>query len=194
MPRFKGQTELVDEERKAFLTKCWKLGVAPDAETWRRYQRRAAEEHLQRAHQVLLNALDPEWEREDSHDEAADLLIAWLNRAGAHFRLSGCPEIPFDELDDEEVWPAWEAREEALRTMPYLDYLQTPEWAERRRGALRRAGHACETCGAQGRLHVHHRTYERRGKEWVDDLVVLCEDCHLAVHTGGGSHRPRNLA
>lgn len=48
MPRFKGQTELVDEERKAFLTKCWKLGVAPDAETWRRYQRRAAEEHLQR--------------------------------------------------------------------------------------------------------------------------------------------------
>jgi 5-methylcytosine-specific restriction endonuclease McrA len=88
---------------------------------------------------------------------------------------------------------AFEARGEALKTMPYREYLRTPEWAERRRGALRRAGHTCETCGKDGALHVHHRTYERRGEENPDDLVVLCEDCHLAVHTSGGCHRPARI-
>jgi 5-methylcytosine-specific restriction endonuclease McrA len=77
--------------------------------------------------------------------------------------------------------------------MPYGAYLQTSEWAERRRGALRRANDRCETCRTDARLHVHHRTYERRGEERPDDLIVLCEDCHLAVHTSGGSHRPRGL-
>jgi hypothetical protein len=193
MPRFKGRTELVDEERKAFLAECWERDEAPADKAWKRHLHREAHEYLRRAHDILHYALDPGWELSDSHDEAADLLIARLNR-GNSFRLSGLPVLPFNELDDDEIDRAWAAREEALRTMPYPDYLRTPEWAERRRGALRRAGHACETCSAQGRLHVHHRTYERRGEERVDDLAVLCEDCHLAVHMGGGSHRPRNLA
>lgn len=194
MPKHKGQRELANEERKAFLAQCWERGVAPDDKTWDRYLRWAAKAYLERAHNLLHYALDPEWENMDSMDEAADLLIAELLRGGSTFRLSGLPDIPFSELDDDEAYEAWKAREEALRTMPYPDYLRTQEWAERRRGALRRADHACQTCGGGGRLHVHHRTYERRGEERPDDLLVLCEDCHLAVHTSGGSHRPKTRA
>jgi hypothetical protein len=173
---------------------CWERGEAPADEAWKRHLQWAAYEYLRRAHHVLHYALDPEWESVDAHDDASDRLIARLNR-DVLFRLSGSPEIAWDELGDfEEEMRAWNTRREALRTMPYPDYLLTPEWAERRRGALRRADHACQTCGAGGRLHVHHRTYERRGEEPPDDLLVLCRDCHLAVHTGGGSHTPKDLA
>jgi HNH endonuclease len=195
MPRdCKGRFDLANQEWRLFLAECWERGEAPADEAWKRHLRRAAHAYLRRAHNLLAYAIDPEWEAADTDDEAADHLIAWLNRGGATFRMSGLPVLPFSELDDEEVERAWDEREGALRKMPHPDYLLTPEWVERRRGALRRAGHECQTCGADGRLHVHHRTYERRGQEWVDDLVVLCEDCHLAVHLSGGSHRPRNLA
>lgn len=73
-------------------------------------------------------------------------------------------------------------RERELRTMPYRDYLQTPEWADRRSGALRRARYRCQTCAEGGKLHVHHRTYVRRGAEYSSDLIVLCADCHRLFH------------
>ena len=33
-------------------------------------------------------------------------------------------------------------------------------------------------------LHVHHKTYVRRGLEWrnLDDLIVLCHACHEEAH------------
>jgi hypothetical protein len=199
MPTFYKKTrfDLAAEERNAFLADCWDRGEAPSDEAWKSHLRLVAHEYLRWAHDVLNYCLDPKGESSDSRDEAADYLIARLNQDG-WFRLAGHPIISQDESGDDPFSPeatqAWDARLEALRTMRYPDYLQTPEWAERRRGALRRAGHACEACGGHGRLNVHHRTYERRGKEKIDDLRVLCDDCHVAVHTGGGSHRPRDLA
>jgi hypothetical protein len=74
------------------------------------------------------------------------------------------------------------ARIEALRSMPYGDYLQTPEWRERRLYALRRARYACQLCSSKTQLQVHHRTYERRGNEKEEDLIVLCDDCHSKFH------------
>ncbi len=69
-----------------------------------------------------------------------------------------------------------------LRTMPYKDYLQTPEWAAKRSEMLNRAGHRCQLCNRAGRLEVHHRTYERRGSELEGDLFVLCANCHDHFH------------
>lgn len=70
-----------------------------------------------------------------------------------------------------------------LRTMPYRDYLQTPEWEEKRAKALRRANYSCQLCNAEKvELHVHHRTYERRGEEYASDLIVLCYSCHGRFH------------
>jgi len=66
--------------------------------------------------------------------------------------------------------------------MPYYEYLQTDEWKNTRKRALRRAGFKCELCNSDGELHVHHKTYERRGDEDNDDLIVLCKNCHAKFH------------
>lgn len=86
-------------------------------------------------------------------------------------------------------WEAQKAqlheRQRHLRTMPYRDFLQTPEWQTTRKAALKRAGYACQVCNRRRQLHVHHRTYERRGAELARDLVVLCDECHALYHRKG---------
>lgn len=69
-----------------------------------------------------------------------------------------------------------------LRTMPYHEYLQTPEWKKRRFSMLRWSRRRCEECGSKEKLQVHHKTYERRGQELASDLKVLCRDCHETHH------------
>ncbi len=70
----------------------------------------------------------------------------------------------------------------------YERYLRSDWWLHRRREALFRAGQKCERCGwiepprSRLRLEVHHLTYVRLGREWPDDLVVLCPDCHATAH------------
>lgn len=66
--------------------------------------------------------------------------------------------------------------------MNYYDYLRTPAWEQVREDALARARYRCQTCNSPDDLHVHHRTYERLGKERPDDVVALCRTCHNAVH------------
>jgi 5-methylcytosine-specific restriction endonuclease McrA len=76
----------------------------------------------------------------------------------------------------------WQKRLGELRSMPYREYLKTPEWQACRRDALRRADYSCQVCNSGGPLDVHHRTYERRGTERASDLIVLCRDCHALFH------------
>jgi hypothetical protein len=75
-------------------------------------------------------------------------------------------------------------RLQALRQMPYHDYLQTPEWRRRRNRALVLAAWRCEwpACDATDRLEVHHRRYDHLGAEPDDDLRVLCYRHHHAHH------------
>jgi 5-methylcytosine-specific restriction endonuclease McrA len=87
--------------------------------------------------------------------------------------------------EDRERYEKRIARQNELRRMPYADYLQTPEWRETRQGALKRAGFKCQTCAAGGQMHVHHRTYARRGCEHNSDLIVLCAGCHQLFHDNG---------
>jgi hypothetical protein len=75
-----------------------------------------------------------------------------------------------------------DTRLEELRTMPYNQYLLTPEWKQRRRAALFRASYRCQICNSNERLHVHHRTYERLGAEAASDIIVLCCHCHQQYH------------
>jgi 5-methylcytosine-specific restriction endonuclease McrA len=75
-----------------------------------------------------------------------------------------------------------EARRLVLHTMPYAEYLRTDEWQATRTRKLRRAHFTCELCSREGTLHVHHKTYERRGYEEDRDLIVLCAGCHAKFH------------
>lgn len=70
----------------------------------------------------------------------------------------------------------------------YFAYLQTDHWKEMRRLALEHAEHRCQLCNSPDNLEVHHRTYERMGRERLGDLTVLCTDCH-GWHHGRASDR-----
>jgi len=75
------------------------------------------------------------------------------------------------------------SRMELLANMPYEKYLQTPEWKEKAKEAYKRAGHRCQLCNRNKiEIHAHHRSYERRGEELPEDLIVLCADCHELFH------------
>jgi len=69
-----------------------------------------------------------------------------------------------------------------LKTMPYKEYLQTEHWKNIRKKVLAKARYKCQLCNNKNNLHVHHNTYENRGNERLEDLIVLCEDCHTKFH------------
>jgi hypothetical protein len=71
---------------------------------------------------------------------------------------------------------------EILKSMPYKDYLLTYHWRITRKKTLKRAHYKCQICGSVKNLNVHHNTYENRGEEKDEDLIVLCENCHGKFH------------
>ncbi len=74
---------------------------------------------------------------------------------------------------------------QTIRTVPpshYQAYLNTSGWRARRNRAIREALWKCQRCAGGRALQVHHKTYERLGAEWDQDLEVLCENCHRDEH------------
>lgn len=69
-----------------------------------------------------------------------------------------------------------------LKTIPYKDYLKTDHWKQLRKRILKQSGYKCQLCSSKENLNVHHNTYENRGCEKDEDLVVLCGDCHEKFH------------
>jgi hypothetical protein len=122
------------------------------------------------------------------------LMMDWRDRAFASLRLvnefveSGMEETPettrvLPELFDAFRWLDQESSDRFSK-MPYDEFLRTPYWKFVRRLALDRDGHQCRNCTATTNLHVHHRTYEFRGRdhEHLDALTTLCADCHAKFH------------
>lgn len=65
----------------------------------------------------------------------------------------------------------------------------TPEWKWRRREAIIRDDYTCQECGVQGgpkggaQLEVHHnQPVAEGGGDHLDNLEVLCGDCHGSQH------------
>jgi len=71
---------------------------------------------------------------------------------------------------------------DAIHMAAYRQYLQTPQWRERRAQALKRAKNRCQLCGRKGLLEAHHRVYTRLGAERPEDITVLCVGCHSSHH------------
>jgi 5-methylcytosine-specific restriction endonuclease McrA len=82
-----------------------------------------------------------------------------------------------------------------LKSMPYKDYLETDHWKQLRKRKLRLSGYKCQICGSKEDLNVHHNTYENRGCEKDEDLVVLCNECHKKHHgiTDGVNNNVKSL-
>lgn len=64
----------------------------------------------------------------------------------------------------------------------YHSYLDTPEWREKRKLVMERAGGLCEGCRKEKAEVVHHTTYEHAGDEFLFELLALCRVCHTRIH------------
>lgn len=63
----------------------------------------------------------------------------------------------------------------------YADYLKSPAWRDvRERYIASDLPQVC-MCGATS-WELHHTTYERVGRERLDDLIPLCRTCHADAH------------
>lgn len=69
------------------------------------------------------------------------------------------------------------------RRISYRRYLQSPEWAAKRKefwdSAIMRSCYVCDDpwIDFKGK-ELHHLTYERLGNENLEDLVPVCSICH----------------
>jgi hypothetical protein len=63
----------------------------------------------------------------------------------------------------------------------YLDYIASSQWKRLRDAKIEATGGVCERCGISkfsARLEVHHLHYRTFKKERLEDLQVLCPNCH----------------
>lgn len=67
------------------------------------------------------------------------------------------------------------------RDTEYGRYLASVDWQRRRVVVMVLARRCCAECPERA-AHVHHLTYARRGREWLADLLPLCEGCHARKH------------
>jgi 5-methylcytosine-specific restriction endonuclease McrA len=65
----------------------------------------------------------------------------------------------------------------------YNEYLQSDEWVQRRAKVLERASGQCEGCRTKRATQIHHLTYAHVFKEFLFELVAICDDCHKTLHT-----------
>ena len=91
--------------------------------------------------------------------------------------------VPADQPTERKCRTDWEM---IMPSREYEDYLNSPAWKVRRAQQLSRDGYRCRNCHTQARLQVHHFSYQHDGvsilgKESADDLVTLCEACHVAL-------------
>lgn len=61
-------------------------------------------------------------------------------------------------------------------------YLKSDHWQNISQQKRIEAQFRCQLCNSGEKLQVHHRTYERVGKELLSDLTALCGECHDKFH------------
>jgi len=64
----------------------------------------------------------------------------------------------------------------------YDEYMNSPEWAEKRNLVFMRAGGICEGCRKKKATDCHHTTYENLKQEFLFELLALCRECHDRYH------------
>jgi hypothetical protein len=75
----------------------------------------------------------------------------------------------------------------SIQEMGYREYIQSPQWHWKAELAKSQVGNRCQMCNrptGEVELETYHRTYERLGHELMDDLIVLCPQCHRDYRKG----------
>jgi hypothetical protein len=64
----------------------------------------------------------------------------------------------------------------------YAIYLTSQEWHTKRAKVLKRANGICEGCLERKATQVHHLTYGHIYKEFMFQLIAICDGCHDRLH------------
>lgn len=106
----------------------------------------------------------------------------------------------------ERLWRRARLHKRGLRMEEYeTKYLFSAHWREFRTWVLeaqkqRLSRNICERCPSDmnektvRELHVHHKTYERLGEERIEDIEILCRECHDKGHLRDTKGRARHRA
>jgi hypothetical protein len=122
-------------------------------------------------------------------------MLAALNRVPSIIRLSLSDRTGAKYTARKGIWFNRTPPRARGALLTYRDYLNAPEWRERREHRLELSGFRCEYMTDGGRctetecLEVHHLRYDTLGREADADLRVLCARHHDLTHgfEGGGS-------
>ena len=68
------------------------------------------------------------------------------------------------------------------RVVEYHEYLDTVDWEGLRKKVFSRSKGLCEGCLEKEATQVHHLTYAHIGKEFLWELVAVCDECHERYH------------
>ena len=69
------------------------------------------------------------------------------------------------------------------RIVEYEDYIRSPEWRMFRHNIIMARGKQCQSClETKGRIDLHHKHYKNFKCERPEDVILLCEDCHMSLH------------
>jgi hypothetical protein len=64
----------------------------------------------------------------------------------------------------------------------YVQHLSSSEWKSLRCKVIEQRGNKCERCGQRSEsLSLHHLHYRSLGREQLEDVALLCHECHLGA-------------
>lgn len=73
-------------------------------------------------------------------------------------------------------------KKEPTRKQLYDRYIKSSKWRKKREELFLERGKICEKCSSGDNIHVHHLHYDNLFDEKLEDLQVLCKECHRKEH------------
>ena len=84
----------------------------------------------------------------------------------------------------ENVCPRYEGDIEDIDFVEYSKYIRTKKWKTLASLVKEKAGNKCVFCGSEKKLVAHHHNYINLYNETEDDLICVCNICHMKIHRG----------
>lgn len=140
---------------------CNKCKKEQEDKKWKEYDRKQQENNISAREYLFNNLLNPE--------------KTWHPKLKLYGKINSIKNCLFF-VNKEEV-------KQFIKEIGYYEYLKTPFWkaiAEQKK----KKNNKCQLCGSSHKLNVHHNNYDILGDEVnnLNDLTVLCEDCHYRFH------------
>jgi 5-methylcytosine-specific restriction endonuclease McrA len=80
------------------------------------------------------------------------------------------------------VRSAYDKKRRDLFWQYHKAYMHSTRWHLLRATVLTQSNYECASCKSKHVLQLHHRHYQTLGCESVDDVIVLCKQCHEMLH------------